>query len=259
MWQTNLKEMKMIQINLDLRQQLALSIYQAFNFAEVVADVSPWQWSKDFLEATRTVALAVEKNGPSNSRLRGVKKFVTFTVKFNRDNTVKTAYALDDNDKSAGKPARPYPLPPAISFDEWIALVEGNIGSDVEPAAYRSYFERGLLPADAVLLDRMAEGLLERQPAPAQAGGISRRAATAAGRNQGIQPDMPEQVRIALEHVASIFPEVTHVFFSRESRWFFCDDSFNAPSFEGKPIHISLLEDAADCLTALPAAFTLVK
>jgi hypothetical protein len=90
-------------------------------------------------------------------------------------------------------------------------------------------------------------------------GGISRRAATAAGRNQGAQPGMPEPVRIALEHVASIFPEVTHVFFSRESRWFFCDDNFDAPTFDGKQFDIGLLEDAADCLETLPAAFTLVK
>ncbi len=40
------------------------------------------------------------------------------------------------------------------TFEAWIARVESEIASDVEPQAYRTYFERGLSPVEAVAEDR---------------------------------------------------------------------------------------------------------
>ena len=36
------------------------------------------------------------------------------------------------------------------------------------------------------------------------------------------------KIEQALRHVQKFHPEVTHVFYSREGRWLYCDDAFNA-------------------------------
>lgn len=60
---------------------------------------------------------------------------------------------------------------------------------------------------------------------------------------------MKTAIRKALDHVHLHFPQITMVVFSPKGKWQFCDDDFNALSFngpEGAEIDISILEDAAD-------------
>ena len=73
------------------------------------------------------------------------------------------------------------------------------------------------------------------------------------------------RVHEALLHVHSIFPSVTHVFYSADGRWLYCDDFFEAPAFaptrgvgSSMPgLALGLLETAADSVKMLPAAFAL--
>jgi len=65
------------------------------------------------------------------------------------------------------------------------------------------------------------------------------------------------KIEQALRHVQKFHPEVTHVFYSREGRWLYCDDAFNAPEFDDR-IDIGLLEDAAD-EADWPSVFTAPK
>lgn len=54
---------------------------------------------------------------------------------------------------------------PHGEFDPWIARVAQELGAeDVVPASYRSYYDRGLSPADAVLQERLDAGLLQLAP-----------------------------------------------------------------------------------------------
>ncbi len=68
---------------------------------------------------------------------------------------------------------------------------------------------------------------------------------------------MTTKVQEALKHVNSIHPDVTQVFYGLDGRWFYCGDAFRAPDFDGRDIDIGLLEDAADSVEHLPAAFAL--
>jgi hypothetical protein len=74
---------------------------------------------------------------------------------------------------------------------------------------------------------------------------------------------VPKAVQLAVEHVVSLFPKVTHIFFNVEGRWFFCDDDFEGPTFgvfRRRPeIDFPLLEEAAKSLKSLPAAFSVAK
>jgi hypothetical protein len=64
------------------------------------------------------------------------------------------------------------------------------------------------------------------------------------------------EVQAALVHVRQHFPEVTTVFYGCDGRWLFTsDDAAESPSFEGVDIDVGLLEDAADSVDELPAAF----
>lgn len=66
----------------------------------------------------------------------------------------------------------------------------------------------------------------------------------------------PAKVLAALRHVNGLFPEVTQVFYGTDGRWLFCGESFDAPAFDER-VDCSLLEDAADAVEYLPAAFAL--
>lgn len=68
--------------------------------------------------------------------------------------------------------------------------------------------------------------------------------------------NMPMEVRRALEYVRAHHPEVTQVFYGTDQRWFFCGEAFEAPVL-GPEIDIGVLEDAADSVVTLPAAFAL--
>lgn len=65
---------------------------------------------------------------------------------------------------------------------------------------------------------------------------------------------MPPEVRKALAHVREHFPEVVQVFYGVDHRWLFCDEAFEAPNF-GDQLDIGILEDAADAVPTLPAAY----
>ncbi|SIQ98533.1 hypothetical protein [Aquipseudomonas alcaligenes] len=63
------------------------------------------------------------------------------------------------------------------------------------------------------------------------------------------------QVVAALNHVRTLFPDVTQVFYGRDGRWQFLDDDLRAPVIGDALVDVSLLEDAVDSLSSLPAAF----
>lgn len=68
--------------------------------------------------------------------------------------------------------------------------------------------------------------------------------------------EMTKEVREALEHVQSIYPQVHQVFFSDDGRWRFCGEIDEAPEFDDR-VDVGLLEAALDSLDALPAAFSI--
>jgi hypothetical protein len=68
--------------------------------------------------------------------------------------------------------------------------------------------------------------------------------------------EMTKEVRKALEHVQSIYPQVHQVFFSDDGRWRFCGEIDEAPEFDDR-VDVGLLEAALDSLDALPAAFSI--
>lgn len=72
----------------------------------------------------------------------------------------------------------------------------------------------------------------------------------------------PKKVKIALEHVRKFYPDVVQVFYGIDGRWLFMDADMQAPSFNkylgirGK-IDVGILEDAADSVENVPAAFAI--
>lgn len=60
--------------------------------------------------------------------------------------------------------------------------------------------------------------------------------------------EMPDKVAQALRHVASMYPEVTQVFYGVDGRWLYCGEAFEAPAFDDANLIVdtSLLEEAAD-------------
>lgn len=68
------------------------------------------------------------------------------------------------------------------------------------------------------------------------------------------------KVQQALRHVNAHFPQVDRVHIDIDGQWSFSDANGDAPSFEGKPIDTSLLEDAVDeAWGQVPATFVLEK
>ena len=67
---------------------------------------------------------------------------------------------------------------------------------------------------------------------------------------------IPLRVQTALDHVRSVFPEVSMVVFNTDTRWRYMDDNFNAPIFNDE-IDVSILEDAVYDLSELPCVFQL--
>ncbi|MFP3637690.1 hypothetical protein [Paraburkholderia sp. SIMBA_054] len=52
-----------------------------------------------------------------------------------------------------------------LSFEDWSAAIEREVGAEVEAESYRQYYDRGLSPAEAVLQDRLDNGVIEKAPA----------------------------------------------------------------------------------------------
>jgi hypothetical protein len=69
----------------------------------------------------------------------------------------------------------------------------------------------------------------------------------------------PGAVVKAVEEVRSFHPEVTQVFYGRDNRWLFCDDDFEVPKGWSKQIDQGVLEDAADSVPNLPAAYAVIE
>jgi len=63
---------------------------------------------------------------------------------------------------------------------------------------------------------------------------------------------MTPEVKVALDHVRSLFPDVVCVTYDEEWRWHYETGSGFLPSFDER-IDIALLEDAADSLDVVPA------
>lgn len=68
----------------------------------------------------------------------------------------------------------------------------------------------------------------------------------------------PQRVELALKEVKRYFQEVDTVFYGIDGRWLFCN-GIEPINFENKPIDICILEDAADSVKELPAAFYMEK
>lgn len=56
---------------------------------------------------------------------------------------------------------------------------------------------------------------------------------------------IPMKVLAALAMVNAFFPEVTHVYYTREGRWQYMDEFFNGPVFDHR-IDMDMLDEAAD-------------
>lgn len=56
------------------------------------------------------------------------------------------------------------------------------------------------------------------------------------------------KVKEALEHIISMYPDVTMVVFNINGGWLYMNDDFETPSFKNSPspVNITLLEEAAD-------------
>lgn len=65
---------------------------------------------------------------------------------------------------------------------------------------------------------------------------------------------MKKKIRRALDHVRQYHPEVTQVVFLRDGRWLYMDDDGECPQFV-KEVDVAILEEAADAVTKVPAAF----
>jgi hypothetical protein len=52
-----------------------------------------------------------------------------------------------------------------MPFVKWVARVEQEVGSDVDGESYRRYYDQGLSPSEAVLQDRLNDGVLDRPQA----------------------------------------------------------------------------------------------
>ena len=64
-----------------------------------------------------------------------------------------------------------------------------------------------------------------------------------------------KEVKEALDHVRSFYPNVCIVVFNNEGMWQYMEADFTVPSFEGTEIDIRILEAALDSVTELPAVF----
>jgi hypothetical protein len=69
-----------------------------------------------------------------------------------------------------------------------------------------------------------------------------------------LQSNIPAPVVVALDHVRSRFPDVTHVVYTREGRWLYMSDEGEMPVFNGS-LDVGILEDACDAVESLPAVF----
>jgi hypothetical protein len=65
---------------------------------------------------------------------------------------------------------------------------------------------------------------------------------------------VPAAVIRSLDHVRSIFPEVTHVVFTRECKWLYMSDEGEMPEFKGQ-VNVGILEDACDAVVSFPCVF----
>lgn len=66
----------------------------------------------------------------------------------------------------------------------------------------------------------------------------------------------PPLVAQALDHVRSVYPDVTQVVFTVEHKWVFMTDDRDAPAFDER-IDVNILNDAADSLSSVPAFFSI--
>lgn len=65
------------------------------------------------------------------------------------------------------------------------------------------------------------------------------------------------EIKKALDHVRTIFPDVCMVVFNKDGRWQYMDEDFKAPTFKSSPeeIDVSILEDALDSAPFLPYVY----
>lgn len=69
--------------------------------------------------------------------------------------------------------------------------------------------------------------------------------------NNNMKPT--KEIKKALEHVQSVFPEVSIVIFTTDGRWCYMTEDFGTPNFNiSSVIDQSILEDAADSVEQLP-------
>ncbi|HDR9103735.1 TPA: hypothetical protein QDB04_000509 [Burkholderia vietnamiensis] len=212
------------------RQRLANLAYESYSFGRDVEADSGWTVEGDC--KTWSLVVFVAADDPKDPSLKN-----TLVVRFNDDGTIEDVQAYHEGNPvgmlEGGVPSLGQP-PQTLSFDDWMARVEQELGTEeVNPDSFGAYYWRGLTPAEAVLEDRIAAGVL-----PAA-------------------DTTPAAVRTALAHVRSIYPQVTQVLYGRDGRWHFVDDEFEAPEFKaGDGIDTGIMEDAARAVETLPAAFS---
>ena len=63
-----------------------------------------------------------------------------------------------------------------------------------------------------------------------------------------------QEIKAAIKHVQSVFPQVCMVVFSKQARWCYMDEEFNTPKFDER-IDIGILEAAIDSIEELPFVY----
>ncbi|MBN3761304.1 hypothetical protein [Burkholderia sp. Ac-20365] len=66
----------------------------------------------------------------------------------------RSAFRSDEMVERGGK------VQQTMSFEDWVAGVEREVGSDVDGESYRQFYDHGLSPSEAVLQDRQGDGVL---------------------------------------------------------------------------------------------------
>lgn len=69
---------------------------------------------------------------------------------------------------------------------------------------------------------------------------------------------MPKAIRNAFKHVRQFHPEITMLVLDKHGRWHFMDEDGKSPKFN-KKIDVSILQDAVDTVSDLPAFFNYPK
>lgn len=117
-----------------------------------------WWWSVSYKGISRDASCGPCRNGVDSTLLDS--KDDSFQRGFyHQDLNGTVASSLRMVTKMAVE-ARRVGYNKAIGFRKWLAMVEGEMASNVVPMAWKAYFKAGLSPAEAVMQSRTDDGIV---------------------------------------------------------------------------------------------------